>query len=112
MYFSDLNLRPLVQDNLGPWDLRLNKLGKGPLGNVVFESKNQHSTAFWYPENTTSANLKELCYAILNTKFQASEPGGSEEDFLYTSMHFYVSNLGPPGLAPSWILGPLLEQTW
>ena len=24
----------MVQDHLGPWDLHLNKLGKGPLGNV------------------------------------------------------------------------------
>ena len=33
---------------------------------------------------------------MLHTKFQATEPSGSEEEiFLYISMHFYGSNLGP-----------------
>ena len=33
---------------------------------------------------------------MLNTKFQASEPSGSEEGFEYISMHFFGSNLRPP----------------
>ena len=51
---------------------------------------------------------------MVHTNFQASEPSGSEEEkiFEYTSMHFYDSNLGPPGPGPSWTLGPLFEQTW
>ena len=40
----------MAQDHLGPWDLHLNKLGKGPLGN------------------------------LLVTEFQASKPSGSEEE--------------------------------
>ena len=48
-----------MRGHLGPWDLHLNILGKGPLGN-------------------------------LHTKFQASEPSGSEEEDLYHfSMYFY-----------------------
>ena len=31
---------------------------------------------------------------MLNTRFQASKPSGSEEDF---SMYIYDLNLGPPG---------------
>ena len=50
MHFYGSNLGPLARDNLGPWDLHLNKLGKGPLGNAIY------------------------------TKFQASEPSGSEEE--------------------------------
>ena len=38
---------------------------------------------------------------MLNTKYQASEPSGSEADFFsYFPMHFYASNLGPPGAGP------------
>ena len=36
MYFYGLNLRPLTRDHLGPWDLHLNKLGRGPLGNATY----------------------------------------------------------------------------
>ena len=48
---------------------------------------------------------------MLHTKFQASEPRGSEEDFLIFFTYFYGSNLGPPCAGPSWFLGPLFEQT-
>ena len=45
---------------------------------------------------------------MLHTKFQASEPSGSEEEdfwiFEYISMNFYGSNPGPTGLGPSWTL--------
>ena len=27
----------MAKDHLGPWDLRLNKLGKGPLGMLLIE---------------------------------------------------------------------------
>ena len=49
---------------------------------------------------------------MLHTKFQAPEPSGSKEvDFFKsTSMHFYDSNLGPPGSGPSWTLGPSLNK--
>ena len=35
MFFYGLNLRPLTRGHLGPWDLNLNKLGRGPLGNAT-----------------------------------------------------------------------------
>ena len=35
MYFYGSNLQPLARSHLGPWDLRLNKIGKGPLGNAT-----------------------------------------------------------------------------
>ena len=43
---------------------------------LEFKSSNQKPSAqsFWYPEQT----WKSLYYAMLNTKFQASEPSGSE----------------------------------
>ena len=50
MYFFDLNLGPPGAGHIETWDLHLNKLGKGP-----------HQ-------------------AMLHTKFQASEPSGSEEE--------------------------------
>ena len=37
MYFYDLNQGPQVRDHLGPWDLHLNKIGKGPLGNATYQ---------------------------------------------------------------------------
>ena len=50
---------------------------------------------------------------MLNTKFQASKPSGSEEEkFKYFSMYLYGLNLGPPGKEPYWILGPSIEQKW
>ena len=35
IYFYDLNLGPLALGHLGPWDLHLNKIGKGPQGNAT-----------------------------------------------------------------------------
>ena len=40
MHFYGLNLGPLARDYLGPWDLHLNKLGKGPLGNAIYQILN------------------------------------------------------------------------
>ena len=43
---------------------------------------------------------------------QASKPSGSEEeDFLIFSKYFFDLNLRPPGVGPSWTLGPSFEQT-
>ena len=48
---------------------------------------------------------------MLQSKFQASKPSGSEEeDFLIFSMYFYGLNLGLPGAGLSWPLGPWFEQ--
>ena len=48
---------------------------------------------------------------MLLTKFPASKPRNSEEeDFRIFSMYFYGLSLGPPGMGPSWILGPLFEK--
>ena len=35
MYFYGSNLQSLARIHLGPWDLHLNKIGKGPLGNAT-----------------------------------------------------------------------------
>ena len=35
-YFYGSNFGPLVRGHLGPWDLHLNKIGKGLLGNVTY----------------------------------------------------------------------------
>ena len=37
IYFYGLNLGPLARDHLGPWDLGLNKLGKGAPGNATYQ---------------------------------------------------------------------------
>ena len=67
MYFFCSNLEPLARGNLGPWDLHLSKLGKRLLGNATYQ-------------------------------ISTSERSGSEEeDFEYITMHFYGSNLEPPG---------------
>ena len=68
-------------DHLGPWDLHLNKLGKGPLSNTIY------------------------------TKCKASQPNVSEKDFWIIFMYFYGLNLGPPGAGPSLNLGPSFEHT-
>ena len=58
-------------------------------------------------------NLVKDYLAMLHPEFPASEPSGSEvEDFFNIFMDFCGSNLWPPGPGPSWILGPLFEQTW
>ena len=33
--FLWFNLQPLARSHLGPWDLHLNKIGKGPLGHAT-----------------------------------------------------------------------------
>ena len=50
---------------------------------------------------------------MLHTKFQASEPSGSEEeDFLIYFYAFLWFEPRTPGQRPSWTLGPSFEQTW
>ena len=56
-----------MRDHLGPWDLHLNKLGKRPLGNAIYQ-----------------------CY-------ESKTNGFGEEDFLIFFMYFYGLSLGPPG---------------
>ena len=34
------NLVPLARGHLGPWDLHLNKLGRGALGNAIYPISN------------------------------------------------------------------------
>ena len=36
MYFYCSNLGPTDRGHLAPWDLHLNKIGKGPLGNATY----------------------------------------------------------------------------
>ena len=40
MYFYGLKLGPLARSHLAPWDLHLNKIGKGPLGNAKYQISN------------------------------------------------------------------------
>ena len=50
---------------------------------------------------------------MLHTKFQASEPSGSEEeDFLIYFYAFLWFEPRTPSQRPSWTLGPSFEQTW
>ena len=37
MYFYGLNLGPPGMGHLRTWDLHLNKIGKGPLGNATYQ---------------------------------------------------------------------------
>ena len=48
---------------------------------------------------------------MLHTKFQASEPSGSEEDFLIFLFVFLRFETKTPW-RKIWLLGSLLEQTW
>ena len=40
MHFYGSNLKPLARGHLGPWDLHLNKLGRGALGNCTYPISN------------------------------------------------------------------------
>ena len=40
MRFYGSNLGPLARGHLGPWDLHLNKLGRGALGNASYQISN------------------------------------------------------------------------
>ena len=46
-------------------------------------------------------NFKHLSQVVLKMK-----------NFEYFFMRFYDLNQGPPGVGPSWILGPSFEQNW
>ena len=72
----------VVWVTLDPWDLRLKTISKGSLG------------------HDTRPNFKHLSQVALKKKISE-----------YFSMHFYGSNLQPPGPGPSWTLRPSFEQT-
>ena len=40
IHFYGSNLGPLARGHLGPWDLHLNKLGRGALGNASYQISN------------------------------------------------------------------------
>ena len=72
---------------------------------TLFEPRTPSTGPFW----TLGPPFEQLgkVVAMLHIQFQASEPKGSEEDFLsYFSTYFYDFNLGPPGAGPSWTLRP------
>ena len=77
MHFYGLNLGPLARGHLGPWDLHLNKLGKGALANATYQISNIWAKWFW------------------------------RRFLIYISMHFCGSNLGPRarGHLGPWDLG-------
>ena len=45
--FLWFNLGPLARDHLGPWDLGLNKLGKGAPGNATYQISSTCAKQFW-----------------------------------------------------------------
>ena len=120
MYFFGLNLGPLARGHLGSWDLHLNKLGRGPLGNATYQISN--IWAMWFlqrrflniflcfsmvrtkdplrgaildPGTLVWTNLVKDHQAMLYTKFQAPEPSSSgEEDFL--NIFLFWSQDPPP----------------
>ena len=47
MHFYGSNLGPLARDHLGPWDLGLNKLGKGAPGNATYQISSTCAKQFW-----------------------------------------------------------------
>ena len=47
MQFYGLNLGRLTRGHLGPWDLHLNKLGRGSLGNATYQISNIWAKWFW-----------------------------------------------------------------
>ena len=47
MYFYGSNLGPLARGHLGPWDLGLNKLGKGPPSNATYQISSTRAKQFW-----------------------------------------------------------------
>ena len=74
---------PLGRGHFWPWDLHLNKFGKGLLGNVRYKISRIWVKWFW------------------------------RRRFLKIfSMYFYGSNSGTSGEGPFWTQGTLLEQTW
>ena len=107
MYFYGLNLWPLTRSHLGPWDLHLNKLGRGSVGNATYQISNIWAMWFWRrrflnyfyaflwfeprtpwhraildPGTLVWTNLVKDHQTMLHTKFQAPEPSSSgEEDF-------------------------------
>ena len=46
IHFYGSNLGPLARGHLGPWDLHLNKLGRGALGNATYQISN--TWAMWF----------------------------------------------------------------
>ena len=91
MYFCGPKLGLLARGHFGPWDLHLNKLGRGALGNATYQISN--TWAKWVQRRV----------------------------FEYISMHFYGSNIGLPGAGHlgSWYLqlfkigkGPLGNATY
>ena len=69
----------MAQDHLGPWDLHLNKLGKGSLGYAITEFQ------------------------------ASKPSGSEEEDFLIFFYEFLWLEPTTPGQKPSWTRGPTFE---
>ena len=47
IHFYGSNQRPLAQGHPGPWDLHLNKLGKGQPGNAIYQISSILAKQFW-----------------------------------------------------------------
>ena len=130
MYFYGLNLQPLPRSHLGPWDLHLNQIGKGPLGHATIQIMTkkifEYFSMHFYGLNlgppgaglswTLGPSFEQTWYRTTMQcyipNFKHSKPNSSEEEhFLIFYMYFYGLNLGPPAARPSWNLGPSFEQT-
>ena len=134
MYFFGLNLGPLAWGHLGPWDLHLNKLGRGPLGNATYQISNIWAMWFW---QRRFLNIF-LCFSMVRTqdplarghvgpwslglnKFGKGPPGNAiyqisspwAKQFWRRRFFKYISflNLRPPAAGPFWTPGPPFEQT-
>ena len=91
----------MARDHLGPWNLGLNKLGKGPRAMLrtefqapepsssgeedfevyfIFEPKTPRRSAISDPRATIPTNLVEVYSAMLHTKYQGPRPNGCRGD--------------------------------
>ena len=65
MHFYGSNLGPLARDHLGPLDLHLNKLGKEPLGNAIYQRTTCIKAQKWPPPKLTHIVMNKSCVVPL-----------------------------------------------
>ena len=97
---------PLARGYLGPWDLCLNKVNKGPSGNATYQILSAWAKQFWrrrflsifhFEPKTPCCraisdsgifiwiNLVEIHYAMLHTKYQGPRPSGFRGDVVWSN---------------------------
>ena len=65
MHFYGSNLGPLARDHLGPWDLGLNKLGKGAPSNATYQRTTCIKAQKWPPTKLTHIVMNNSCVVPL-----------------------------------------------